>query len=285
MASRTVSADFYVRFQRVKDEIVAALLTDAAATAAAPKLARLKAELGSVLAHLPPYDQRTYDAQLQELERRVAAARPAGRKFAFKKSAAQPMPASLPVAPSSPAPTTPVPTSEIGSTAAPSSDYTISSRFSAKLTTSALAPRGTFTLTLSSLSGCVVDLRPDGGLTALHAQDVVNTAIVGPKVGGSVMLSGLRRCVVVIGAQQFRMHACHDCAVLLDVASIPVIEASTCIQIGAHPSGSEGSKHALVQDFDWVQPGRSPHWSLLHPDEVERLHAALDRGDLASLRM
>lgn len=33
----------------------------------------------------------------------------------------------------------------------------------------------------------------------------------------------------------------------------------------------QGSRHADVQDFDWLRPGQSPNWRLVGEDEVDLL--------------
>jgi hypothetical protein len=94
-------------------------------------------------------------------------------------------------------------------------------------------------------------------LTALHASGLKKCVLVAPVIKGSVMLSGLQDCVVIVGAQQvslvigmdgddtglgtdgwaqFRIHTSNDVRVLLHVASLPVIEHSTNLLFGPYPS-------------------------------------------------
>ncbi len=130
----------------------------------------------------------------------------------------------------------------------------------------------TYSLTLSALGDCVVDLLPldDVGasmptaLTALYAEDLQRTVMLLPRdLKGSVMLSRLRRCIVVAGCQQvsmscdsadwragligiasrygqFRIHESHDCLILLDIPSHPILERCKGLRFGAYPAGLGG---------------------------------------------
>ncbi|WWD20723.1 hypothetical protein CI109_105199 [Kwoniella shandongensis] len=163
---------------------------------------------------------------------------------------------------------------------------------------------GSYTLSLSNLSASIIDLRPrhahtsttptsssntpsdlppEAGrpiatLTSLHAKELRRCVLIVPVMGGSAMLSNLEQCLVVVGAQQFRMHSSRDTTILLHVGSLPVIEHSTRLRFGPYPSfllptppPSYSSKHAHVQDFDWVRGGQSPNWSILPSDDESSL--------------
>ncbi|GFZ48094.1 hypothetical protein JCM24511_05842 [Saitozyma sp. JCM 24511] len=151
------------------------------------------------------------------------------------------------------------------------------------------APIG-YTLSLESLESCYVDLRPapqlppsgadakaaaaaEAGadpeaaaeaeeevhrLTTLHVKGLNRSVLVAPVVRGSVMLSDVHDSVIILGGQQFRMHSSSNTAVLLHVASLPVIEHSRGIRFGPYPA------FLLTEpDFDWPQGGESPNWSRL----------------------
>ncbi|KAK8850540.1 hypothetical protein IAR55_004458 [Kwoniella newhampshirensis] len=117
----------------------------------------------------------------------------------------------------------------------------------------------------------------DTTLTSLHAQGLKRCVLVVPTMKGSAMFSDIEDCLIIVGAQQFRMHSSRNTTVLLHVGSLPVIEHSTSIQFGACPNEllpsplpGYTSKHALVQDFDWVRGGQSPNWNILSPSESDR---------------
>ncbi|KAL1410009.1 hypothetical protein Q8F55_004011 [Vanrija albida] len=258
MASTSAAAEFYASFQAAKADITTALGTDP--TRAGARLTALRAELAAALPTLPAYDQRSLELQVRELEAALKAVREKERpkaKFAFKRAgASKPAPPAPPPAPA--APTTPPP-----APAAQATTYTLSSRANARLTAADYAPHTeSYTLTLSSLSRCVVDLRASAHLTSLHAHDLRECVVLAPVLGGSAMLSGLTRCVLLLGAQQFRLHASSETAVFLHVGSLPVIEGCSAVFFGPHPA-REGGQYAQVQDFDWVRAGKSPHFSVL----------------------
>lgn len=94
--------------------------------------------------------------------------------------------------------------------------------------------------------------------------------------------------------KQFRIHSSTNTHVLLNVASLPVIEHCTNVAFGAYPSfllstqpaslfiyflfraftdmkQAYESRHTQVQDFDWVRGGQSPNWSLLSKDQASTL--------------
>lgn len=102
-------------------------------------------------------------------------------------------------------------------------------------------------------------------LTALHAKDLEQCIMVAPVLPGSAMLSEMVDCLVIVGAQQvrkivfffffrvgkkptislkkidlfleqFRIHSSTNTKVLLNVASLPVIEHCTNLAFGAYPS-------------------------------------------------
>lgn len=130
-----------------------------------------------------------------------------------------------------------------------------------------LAPgTGAYTLSLSHLYRCVIDLCPPHvaditkpTLTTLHAKGLEQCIMVAPVLPGSAMLSEMVDCLVIVGAQQvcvpsffsfyfpgvvrslksfveqFRIHSSTNTQVLLNVASLPVIEHCTNLAFGAYP--------------------------------------------------
>ncbi|WOO79293.1 Tubulin-specific chaperone C [Vanrija pseudolonga] len=265
MASTSAAAEFYAQFQAAKADITAALATDPAG--ASSRLASLRADLAAALPTLPAYDQRSLELQVRELEASLRAVREKEKpksKFAFKR--ATPSSGSS-KAPSSAKPS-PVPTPRVATPATPQlpdTTYTVSARTGARITPEDYTPTGEYTLTLSSLARCVVDLRASSGLTSLHARDLDGCVVLAPVLGGSVMLSGLRRCVLVLGAQQFRLHSSTDTAVFLHVGSLPVIEGCERVTFAPLPGAQDAEKrYAQVQDFDWVRGGPSPHFKVVH---------------------
>ena len=95
-------------------------------------------------------------------------------------------------------------------TASSTSDITFGPATSTFLTTSSI-PRETsegLTLTISSLSHCIVDLLSShdnaslGVIRAVHIQDVKDTLIILGNVRGSVLAHNLTNCIVVVACHQ-----------------------------------------------------------------------------------
>jgi hypothetical protein len=107
---------------------------------------------------------------------------------------------------------------------------------------------------------------------------------------GSALLAGLTGCVVLLGAQQFRLHESQRCVVALSVGSLPVVEGCKEIIVGAYPLpvgdefAGDGDKFAQVQDFDWVRAGRSPHWSVADEEVATALKVAVGKGELGEIQ-
>ncbi|GMK58178.1 hypothetical protein CspeluHIS016_0502100 [Cutaneotrichosporon spelunceum] len=272
MASTSDAAAFYATFQALKAETADELTRSTAD--AAPKLAALRSALADARPTLPPYDQRSYDLQVRQLETRLASLRSEKPKsrFAFKRPASTSTSGTASRAQSaSPAP----PTSNASApTPPPTTTYTISTQRGQTLTPK-YPGDATFTLTLADLEDCIVDLRGSQALTSLHARGLKSCVVLTSVMAGSAMLSDLHHCVVVLGAQQFRLHDTTDSLLLLHVASLPVIERCKGVRFGPYPFQTESeSQHEQVQDFDWVRPGPSPHWSLLSADQAGVLRSA-----------
>lgn len=199
-------------------------------------------------------------------------------RFAFTKPKYSPSPGG---GQSRTSPTIPPPTSS----QATSTMHTISS-LTDTLVRPELAPgTGAYTLSLSHLYRCVIDLCPphatdvaEPTLTTLHAKDLQQCIMIAPVLPGSAMLSEMVDCLVIVGAQQFRIHSSTNTQVLLNVASLPVIEHCTNLAFGPCPlfllstlPAVYESKHIHVQDFDWVRGGQSPNWRLLSKEQASAL--------------
>ncbi|OXC87004.1 tubulin folding cofactor C [Cryptococcus neoformans] len=310
------------------------------------RISSLRALVDSFGEGLPKYDRGRYASQITELESKVAILRAKEKpksRFAFTKPKSPPLPLPAGAAQSRPPSTIPtIPTvsshatpnissltassssddDDVSQTPGPSTFTPASTSTSTSTTHTVscladtlvrpeLAPgTGAYTLSLSSLRRCVIDLLPrhatkreaepepepepepgaaDGTttvqytalpkpiLTALHAKDLEQCIMVAPVLPGSAMLSEMVDCLVIVGAQQFRIHSSTNTKVLLNVASLPVIEHCTNLAFGAYPSFLLStqpvyeSKHTQVQDFDWVRGGQSPNWSLLTTDQASAL--------------
>ncbi|WVQ95661.1 hypothetical protein IAU59_002759 [Kwoniella sp. CBS 9459] len=332
--STSQAAAFHASFQAEKGEIQQVFENDPnpPLIELGRRISSLRAAVDGIACSIPLYDRGRYEKQLAELEAKLSTIRASERpkaKFSFARSkapAAKPKQASLPAGTVSQA----GPTLESTSTAVARASSVASSEEVSKLSSSSSSPsstytisnlRGqvvrppvlpddttTYTLSLSSLEDCVIDLRPrlrhrtntaefsadtevaqsvsSPKLTAIHGKGLRRCLLIAPVVGGSALLDEVEECVLILGAQQFRIHSSTRTTILLHVASLPVIEHSKDLVFGAYPSvlfadlaitsgdtaigqASYESKHAQVQDFDWVRPGPSPNWRLARHDEAE----------------
>ena len=131
---------------------------------------------------------------------------------------------------------------------------------------------------------------------ACFVRHSTNCRIYFAPVNGSIFLTNLKNCTVVISAcRQLRMKDCHECDIFVCCGSTPVIEDSTKIRFGgvekawwsknfSSPSEKESMMKRIaaalnssietahkrlvesfkaVDDFTWLRSTPSPHWSLL----------------------
>ncbi|WVF68190.1 hypothetical protein IAT40_002955 [Kwoniella sp. CBS 6097] len=322
--STSQAAEFHASFQAEKGEIQQILEDNPnpPVIEVGRRISSLRAAVDSISVSIPLYDRGRYEKQLAELEGKLSSIRATERpktKFSFAKSkvpAAGRKPVSTASTSSTPGGQTPVPRGQassansLGKASTPSSTYTISN-VQGKVVRPPTLPEDTttYTLSLSSLEDCVIDLRPrrptistdtsisdemvksvlGPRLTAIHGKGLKRCILIAPIVGGSALLDEVYGCVLVLGAQQFRIHSSSTTTILLHVASLPVIEHSKDLVFGPYPSAllspstrtgadpGEGqvtyeSKHTQVQDFDWVRPGPSPHWRLAIEDPDSNSH-------------
>ncbi|OCF33655.1 hypothetical protein I316_04729 [Kwoniella heveanensis BCC8398] len=322
--STSQAAEFHASFQAEKGAIQRILETDTnpPLVELRRRITSLRAAVDGILSSIPLYDRGRYEKQLAELEAKISSTRATERpktKFSFAKSISSST--TKPKAGSAPSSSSALPKpgaeveaestsqsssiSNAGESSTSLSTYTISN-MRGKVVRPPTLPEGTttYTLSLSALEDCVIDLRPQhatdprhanlddhaGGserfgpkLTAIHGKGLKKCLLIAPIVGGSALLDEVEGCVLILGAQQFRIHSSSHATILLHVASLPVIEYSNNLTFGGYPSvllpphaslsenpGSEHpiseSKHAQVQDFDWVRSGPSPNWRLATGD-------------------
>ncbi|EJU01304.1 hypothetical protein DACRYDRAFT_116494 [Dacryopinax primogenitus] len=244
----------------------------------------LRAELTASMDLLTGYNQRQLDTQLKALEQKVreakASAKPQG-KFSFKrmKPVAKPVVASSSSSTSAPATSSLVPST--------SSGHTIFSLSNSCITFASLNSEPGADLLLSSLDHCLVNLIPASAdlppptpvLGSIHARALRHTVLLLPVIPGSVFLEGCTECLVVVGCHQLRIHASENTTVLLQVNSVPIIEHCRGISVGEYPavlralvlqdSGTTfDSKHAEMQDFNWLQGGQSPNWNRISAESA-----------------
>ncbi|KAJ7704350.1 tubulin binding cofactor C-domain-containing protein [Mycena rosella] len=276
--SQAFSADFQASRIELESRVESAKATTTTAdglNALSLDLAKLTKTLADATGSLPSYDQRQYELQLKGLERSLEELRALlpKSKFAFKRKA--------PVA-STPAPPTPVSMAvpEIPpQTDSVSTNLTLSSHSFKYLSTASLPSASHASdLTISDLNGCIVNLLPDMGdaeprsleISALHIRNLTDTLLLLPVIRGSVLLHDLRRCILIVGCHQFRMHTSTRVDVYLSIPSTPIIEHCSQIRFTAYPAtfSQDTSPNVFaVRDFSHIRATPSPNWSAV-PEEA-----------------
>ncbi|WWC98577.1 hypothetical protein V866_005469 [Kwoniella sp. B9012] len=299
--SLTQANEFHTYFNQQRQSILDDLNSSSNLSDLNSKVSDLRTRVDQISALIPVYDRVKYDKQLTELEQNVSSLRTRDKpksKFTFNKSkssstksASTPTPTPTPGISSSPQPQA----EASSSTSISSSNTHTISNLSHRLIRPPKDVIGTYTLSLSNLSDCIIDLRPriyndmDGEtkyqarLTAVHGKSLERCVVITPVVGGSVLLDEVKGSLLILGCQQFRIHSSSDTTILLHVDSLPVIEHCTKLKFGSYPHELHDENTNLnlnyrkVQDFDWPLPTPSPNWTLL-ADQEQSYHGALVRS-------
>lgn len=139
---------------------------------------------------------------------------------------------------------------------------------------------GTRPCNLFNLSSCIADMRDQRSnkatsFASLTVKDIDNSIIVCDHVNGPVHLTGIRNSIIVVSAQQFRMHKSHSCHIYLQTPSRPIIEDCSGIQFAALPgflrtSSDKQTENQVTQvdDFNWHRAEPSPNWNFLDSVEI-----------------
>ncbi|KAI0006737.1 TBCC-domain-containing protein [Xylariaceae sp. FL0662B] len=139
------------------------------------------------------------------------------------------------------------------------------------------ASRATSSGSLTNLERCIVDMTvptsagaPFAGLTL---KNIKESLIIAGQVSGPVHITGLENSVVVVAAQQARIHECKNVDVYLHCTSHPIIEDCSGMRFAPLPEVyrakskiSGTNQWDQVDDFKWLKSEPSPNWSIL-PDE------------------
>ncbi|EXJ88883.1 hypothetical protein A1O3_01947 [Capronia epimyces CBS 606.96] len=149
--------------------------------------------------------------------------------------------------------------------------------------------------TLQKITGSIVDLSVPTTETAPFASLTINVVssslLLCGSVSGPAHITKARNSVLVIKCRQLRMHECENVDVYLYCSSRPIIEDCKNIRFtelpkfhseliwsgqGAVPGPDPApNQWNQVDDFKWLKPEPSPHWSILPtedriPDETWR---------------
>ncbi|KAF7319483.1 C-CAP/cofactor C-like domain-containing protein [Mycena chlorophos] len=243
------------------------------------ELANLAKLLSDATGSLPNYAQRQYESQVKELEKSLEELRALvpKSKFAFKRKTPTASTASTQSAPPTlPRPNAAEPARET------SANMILSSHARRYLTHDALPLKASPTsdLTISDLNHCIVNLLgPELRISALHIRNLVDTVLLLPSIAGSVLLHDLRRCIVVVGCHQFRMHTSSVVDIYLSISSNPIIEHCSQLRFAKYPStlaSADLPSNLAVQDFSHIKPTPSPNWKMLEGAEVVWPIAVID---------
>ncbi|WRT70706.1 uncharacterized protein IL334_007704 [Kwoniella shivajii] len=347
--SVTQAGEFHAHFQSRQQDIVQLFeSSNPNLVEISKRISSLRNDVNGILDNLPLYDRGRYEKQLSELESKLSIIRikqngqsKSKSKFSFAKSStstsnsnsksssnagsASPIP---PIASISTSTSTSISTSTSTSPLIPpvsiipqtqttindQSIHTISD-----MTLSIIRPptntnlQGSYTISLTNLDSCIIDLRsiPNPGpipipdhisttslpttitseakvnpvLNAIHVKGLKKCILLSPIIGGSALLDDVQDCLLVLGCQQFRIHSSTNTTVLLNVASLPIIEYSKSMKFGSYPTSlvstdneNEHSNinHTKVQDFDWPLPTPSPNWSSISDKQVSAILSESD---------
>ncbi|KAA8645991.1 hypothetical protein EYZ11_004019 [Aspergillus tanneri] len=133
---------------------------------------------------------------------------------------------------------------------------------------------------ITSLRRCVVDMsiptangKPYASLTV---KGIKESLLICGQINGPAHITGTEHSIIVVTCHQFRMHNCSDVDVYLSSSSNPVIEGCTNVRFGRIPKAyaldhdrpDAEDCWSQVEDFKWIKPEPSPHWSLLSADEA-----------------
>ncbi|KAJ6591055.1 tubulin binding cofactor C-domain-containing protein [Mycena vulgaris] len=281
--SQAFSTDFLASRTELESRVDLAKTTTTTADALnnlSLDLAKLTKTLADATGSLPSYDQRQYELQLKGLEKSLEEVRALlpKPKFSFKRKAPT---ASSPVPPSPVSITVPEASSQPDYLAI-STNLTLSAHSSRYLSRASFPSASQASdLTISDLNKCIVNLLPDLAgeasaesnhleISALHIRNLTDTILLLPIIRGSVLLHDLRRCILVVGCHQFRMHTSTGVDVYLSIPSTPIIEHCSQIRFTSYPAtlSEETSPNLFsVQDFSHIKATPSPNWSAM-PNEA-----------------
>ncbi|KAJ7075112.1 tubulin binding cofactor C-domain-containing protein [Mycena belliarum] len=284
--SQTFASEFQTSRAELESrvDLVKAPITADALNTLSSDLAKLTKTLADATGSVPSYDQRQYELQLKSLEKSLENLRASlpKSKFAFKRKA----PAASSSIPPSPVPRAVPDAASQQQLSSISTNPTLSSHSFRYLSRDSLPSASQASdLTISDLNSCIVNLLPaidgkplaEGGaleISALHIRNLTDTILLLPVIRGSVLLHDLRRCILVVGCHQFRMHTSTDVDVYLSIPSTPIIEHCSRIRFTSYPTALSPketySNFFSVQDFSHIKATPSPNWSAMPTDALVR---------------
>ncbi|KAI6778130.1 Tubulin-specific chaperone C [Emericellopsis cladophorae] len=148
------------------------------------------------------------------------------------------------------------------------------------------ASRATAAGSLQDLEGCIVDMSvPTNGapLPSLALKNISGSLVIAGRVSSSVHITNVKDSIVVLTAQQARIHDCKNVRIYLFCASDPVIESCSemrfaplpTIYANDTPKGTT-NRWDRIEDFSWRKGGENPNWTVI--PENQRLEDTVWAG-------
>lgn len=158
----------------------------------------------------------------------------------------------------------------------------------------ATASHATSAGSLTTLDRCIVDMtiptmtkaaatadQKGTPFATLAIKNVKNSLLVCGTVAGAVHITSAKDSIIVVAAQQVRMHECHGVDVYLYCGSHPIIEDCKDIRFAPLPEcyisktdlDARNNQWDQVHDFKWLKSEPSPNWAVMPeadrvPEEV-----------------
>ncbi|KAJ1844840.1 hypothetical protein LPJ73_005039 [Coemansia sp. RSA 2703] len=297
-ANAEAASKFWSYFQQQKETITTMY---AANEDISQSVRNLDIKLREAFIYLPPYDQKQFTRDLDELRALLHIKRPSmtstsstlgplGSKsnsgFRFKSAVSRP--GSVPQKPKEASISITEPT--ISERVADANTSFGFANVVERWVSADLQSQNTGTQTdceLRDIRNSVIDLRLiSSSIRALNCHRMENTLIICGPFAGSATVRDSKNCTLVLGVRQFRMENSTDIDVFVHCTSHPIIERSSGVRFASYPSLLKSSKDVAlefeksgldalpnmyenVDDFNWLKRQASPNWSLYKRDDKE----------------
>ena len=131
-------------------------------------------------------------------------------------------------------------------------------------------------------------------LASLFVQNIKGSLLICNQASSGTHITNASRSTMIVRGRQVRIHAATDCIFYLHSGSHPIIEACWNVKFAPLPHAYVGTGISygkmdsdlsdqnreddqsvnfwnIVDDFQWLRPGPSPHWGVLAPDDQHAL--------------
>ncbi|KAJ1964875.1 hypothetical protein H4R35_007108, partial [Dimargaris xerosporica] len=239
----------------------------------------LEGRVTQALVYLPPYDERSYKVQLQELKDAIktlkeqiaprprfgfsrrhasAAPTPASRSSTTAPSPAPPAQDHLLVTSSSPL-GTPDHSNSGSEAALVVQDVQDSVRILEPMPISSASSSSPTVCKVQRCRNAVINLVPtQGNIRSLHLTQLTRCVILAGPVDGSVYLEHCTQCVLLVACRQIRMHLSQAITLYVHVTSHPIIEDCHNIRVAPYPTALVPTEQASQPNPSLVQAIPAP---------------------------